>query len=243
MLKDSKPEFKRLYKQLTTVYQQVQMKFNIPGKQKHFEKYETRLGCLYLAILAAGLGVVIYGLLSWYWLGLMLLGIVILAGTVQKQWDLEYVNVFMEKMKEERQKDSEFFALVLAKWVKNLPKTDRAKKKFQTILKEISPETSEPDEPEYEENYVYDENNEYDEYEKDLPNNEELSSPSTLTTPPILFPPVKNEEPPAPPVTREQEEEESIICARCGSDWIRYEEKDEEEIFCVCENCSKKWKL
>ena len=126
-----------LYEGLTAVYQQVQDEMNIPGKNKKLEKKETTVGCLILSLIGILVGLVVFTAFPWYLGAVGVVIIFMLAGSLIKTWDLAYVDVFLSRMEQKRQKDPPGFAVILGKWVKDLPKKDRARKYLESVVEKM----------------------------------------------------------------------------------------------------------
>jgi hypothetical protein len=82
---------------------------------------------------AAAAAAVIFTPLAWYWAGPGVLVILILLGSLIKDWNVDYAKDFLARMEEEKQKDPPLFAFSLGKWVTNLPENDRAKKYLESV--------------------------------------------------------------------------------------------------------------
>jgi uncharacterized membrane protein len=126
-----------LYERLTAVYQQVRDEMNIPAKSKKLAKNESTAGCLILSFIGVLVGLVVFTTFPWYLGAVGVLGIFIVGGSLIKTWDLGYVDVFLRRMEEERQKDPPGFAVILGKWVMDLPKNDRAKKHLESVVEKM----------------------------------------------------------------------------------------------------------
>jgi len=202
--------FKDLYKRIDDEYLKIRSEYDIAEKSKKSENKEVRAGCLILTIMAAAAAAVIFTPLPWYWAGIGLLIIITLLGSRIKEWNLEYAKDFLRRMEEEKQKDPAMFVFTLRKWVDNLPKNDRAKQYFESVVGNMPM--------------------------PDLEYQWQQEAPDQLPTP-ASTPEYKPQE----QETREPAEDR-VYCPRCGSDWIRYEEKDPGKVIYVCESCSKKWR-
>jgi hypothetical protein len=126
-----------LYERLTAVYQQVRDEMNIPEKRKNFERNESRAGCLILIFINILVGLVVFTAFPWYLGVLGVLVALLIGGSLIKTWDLGYVDVFLKRMEAERQKDPQGFAVILGKWVMDLPKSDRAKKHLESVVEKM----------------------------------------------------------------------------------------------------------
>jgi predicted RNA-binding Zn-ribbon protein involved in translation (DUF1610 family) len=214
--KQSQSQFNDLYTRLNEVYLQVHSEYNIAEKSKKYEKKEVTGGCLGLLSAAAAVAAVIFTPLAWYWAGLGVLVIIILLGSLMKDWNVDYAKDFLARLEEEKQKDPSFFAFTLGKWVKNLPKNDRAKKYFESVIQTI---------PRPDLDHLLE--------QEELDRFKHSPTPTTAPLPPSETTVSEAAEKPA---------EDMVYCPRCGSDWIRSMEKRPGKIIYFCENCSKKWR-
>jgi uncharacterized membrane protein len=126
-----------LYERLTAVYQQVQDEMNIPEKSNKLARNESTAGCLILSFIGVLVGLVVFTAFPWYLGAVGVLIAFIVGGSLIKTWDLGYVDVFLKRMEEERQKDPPKFAVILGKWVKDLPKNDRARKHLESVVEKM----------------------------------------------------------------------------------------------------------
>ncbi|NIM16874.1 MAG: hypothetical protein GTO45_33230 [Candidatus Aminicenantes bacterium] len=216
--KQNQLQFNDLYTRLNEVYLQVQSEYNIAEKSKKYENKEVTGGCLGLLSAAAAVAAVIFTPLAWYWAGLGILVIIVLLGSLIKDWNVDYAKDFLARMEKEKQKDPSFFAFTLGKWVTNLPKNDRAKKYLESVI-QIMP-TADLDHLLVREAL--------DQYRPSPTPTYETKKQETQETT-VSEAAVK----PA---------EDMVYCPRCGSDWIRTMEKRPGKIIYFCENCSKKWR-
>lgn len=216
--KQNQSQFNDLYMRLNEVYLQVQSEYDIAEKSKKYEKKEVTGGCLGLLSAAAAVAAVIFTPLAWYWAGLIILVIIILLGSLMKDWNVDYATDFLARMEEEKQKDPPFFAFTLGKWVTNLPKDDRAKKYLESVTQTMP--NADPDH---------------------LPVQE--ASDRLRHSPPPAYETKKQEiQETTVSEAAVKPEEDILCCPRCGSDWIRSMEKRPGKIIYFCENCSKKWR-
>ncbi len=259
----NQPELAGLYDQFYTVYRQVLDEFNIDEVEKDFSKKETRFGCTIFVIIAAALAVVIFTPVRWPWVVLGAVVIIIWEATRLGDWNLRYVKVFLERMEAQRKENPALFVRTLDQWVQNMPKTDRAKKLLESVvLKMYRGEYNGPQDADSPTAPAFRQPVDRDKMEM------EPSPPPRPGKPKTAFPPKPGRTVPHPQpmeavaLAAEDEEDEenvedaedaedtedaedkvdAIFCPRCGSDWIRAEEKTPGILTFICENCSKKWK-
>lgn len=126
-----------LYETLTAVYQQVRDEMNIPAKSKKLDKNESTAGCLILSYIGVLVGLVVFTAFPWYLGAVGVLVALLVGGSLIKTWDLGYVDVFLNRMEAERQKDPLGFTVILGKWVKDLPNNDRGKKYLESVVEKM----------------------------------------------------------------------------------------------------------
>ena len=126
-----------LYETLTAVYQQVRDEMNIPERSNKLARNESTAGCLILSFIGVLVGLVVFTAFPWYLGAVGVLVALLVGGSLIKTWDLGYVDVFFKRMEVERQKDPKGFAVILEKWVKDLPKNDRARKHLESVVEKM----------------------------------------------------------------------------------------------------------
>jgi hypothetical protein len=221
-----------LYQRLNDAYNEVKTEFNIDDESKAREKKESTVGCLIFLFSAAALGAIIFTPLRWFWGAAGIFIIVTVLSSMLKEWDLLYIDSFLARLEGEKQRDPRGFARTMKKWVKNLPKNDRAKKHLETVILKLEQEArttvpgpaARPPSP--------------PPVSRPAPT-PAPRPPAVEKTPPA---PEKKTPPPAPPAAAAASSEALPLCPKCGSDWVRSEEKGREKIIYTCENCQKKWK-
>ena len=255
--------FTYIYERLRDEYLKVQTEYGIVERSKIYEKKETKVGCWILTFSVLLGAAVIFTPLRWY---MAVIGFVFLAallGSRIKEWDLEYARECLRRLEEEKQKYPSTFAAVLQTWVNRLPKNDRARKFFESAVKDINilepqfpPEDYlEADEPgngnereeyglpEYEPVPVLaSETSETSESGEPVDDTSGESGESEVPGDSVILPlPPERIERIDGPAARKVEKD-VVICPRCGSDWIRYEEKKPGKFIYICEECGKKWR-